>query len=591
MDSGLSASSIPTQQSSVEASAAPPSPARPTTAISSSSLSSPPSTASLRSLSYSSHSVFSASDYSSEDGEFPNNLAKSTTVKDSHGTVFDAWPIASRPDAPVMGTVMKDGTRPRTRKDQERMTEACWQTKRKEVIEERMFSRLNEDDSRCDYDGSWHFETPLPEWLNAVREIQEDGALGTFLVQPSYEDFRDRFVEMLDILEPFGMRLGALKVKVPEEWLDKPIPYTDFLPKKQESSEDVTPEVEPVRTKKRGRKPKKCGPRKKHTSGALTSSSNSDVSRSSSTAPDKPDPTVFIMAQHLPIHENSIHRGAPIYEVISKLQEPVPLSTFPHELTSESTTHRIPEDQVESRGRSWRDIAHNNPGGAVYYSSDNDASPILRSVLGLGNPKFKELPGNEMDLALPRVQGIHTPYLYLGNPYTMFALHQEDYCALSLNYHHAGAPKVWRITSPLDFALVEDLVKHTCETPPEVKACSQHVRHESLFVSRGAFQMHGVRSILVRQQQGEMVITWPLAYHQGWNEGGNICEAIAYGTTAWRNCFVDAIDAAYRPCGRRCQRRGMGIGIELEFASGDEDVKFQRGGNTSEGNNGGLQKG
>lgn len=81
-----------------------------------------------------------------------------------------------------------------------------------------MFSRLNEDDSRCDYDGSWHFETPLPEWLHAVREVQEDGALGTFLVRPSYEDFRDRFVEMLDILEPFGMRLGALKVEFPEEW-------------------------------------------------------------------------------------------------------------------------------------------------------------------------------------------------------------------------------------------------------------------------------------------------------------------------------------------------------------------------------------
>jgi hypothetical protein len=37
-------------------------------------------------------------------------------------------------------------------------------------------------------------------------------------VRPSYEDFRDRFAEMLDVLEPFGMRLGALKVKVPEEW-------------------------------------------------------------------------------------------------------------------------------------------------------------------------------------------------------------------------------------------------------------------------------------------------------------------------------------------------------------------------------------
>jgi len=167
------------------------------------------------------------------------------------------------------------------------------------------------------------------------------------------------------------------------------------------------------------------------------------------------------------------------------------------------------------------------------------------------------------------VIGIHTPYLYLGNPYTLFALHQEDYCALSLNFHHKGAPKMWRVTCPLDFEKVESLVNRTEDILPGEKVCSQHVRHASVFLSKGALELADVRSILVRQQQGEMVITWPLSYHQGWNEGSNICEAIAYGSEMWRDAFVgEAGEKVYRSCGRKCVTRGMGLPIELKFKGG-----------------------
>lgn len=59
----------------------------------------------------------------------------------------------------------------------------------------------------------------LPDWLNAVREDQLDTrAPGVFLVRPSLEHFRSRFVEMMGVLEAIGVEMGVVKVKIPEGW-------------------------------------------------------------------------------------------------------------------------------------------------------------------------------------------------------------------------------------------------------------------------------------------------------------------------------------------------------------------------------------
>jgi len=91
------------------------------------------------------------------------------------------------------------------------------------MLEEKVFKRLENDTLGCttkfDMDGTIRFEgEPLPEWLNAERELQDDGRLGTFIVRPSKEDFEKRWPEILRTLEPFGMRLGIVKLEIPPEW-------------------------------------------------------------------------------------------------------------------------------------------------------------------------------------------------------------------------------------------------------------------------------------------------------------------------------------------------------------------------------------
>ncbi|KAF8243018.1 JmjC-domain-containing protein [Wilcoxina mikolae CBS 423.85] len=543
-------------------------------------------------------------------GRPSGNKSQPRIIRTPGGTVFEAWPLADRPDAPTLGDEPKraaDGSiKPRTKREAEEQLEVQWQKRRKLAVAEKVFQRLEDSvygAPKSDMEGTFTFEgEPIPAWLNAEREYQDDGRPGTYIIKPNRADFEGRWPEILRIMEPFGMRLGIIKCKIPEEWPNKAVPYSEYL-----AANPPAP-VKPPAPAKPPRKKMKCPPktyrsRKSSLPHRVTSTASPErwlmpgFQRSSTvppmfqsapvlpllppSPPPPPEMMVYTMSQFLPLHTNSTHRYAPIYEVVSKNKKLVPIKEFPHNITADSSNHRIPEETMLRRGRSWHDIVSENPGGEVYYSSDNDATDALRSYLGLVDPRLQQLKENHMFDSTEIVIGIHTPYLYLGNPYTLFALHQEDYCALSLNFHHKGAPKMWRVTCPLDFEKVESLVNRTEDILPGEKMCSQHVRHASVFLSKGALELADVRSILVRQQQGEMVITWPLSYHQGWNEGSNICEAIAYGSEMWKDAFVgEAGEKVYRSCGRKCVTRGMGLPIELKFqessSSNNESVAGKR---------------
>lgn len=156
-------------------------------------------------------------------------------------------------------------------------------------------------------------------------------------------------------------------------------------------------------------------------------------------------------------------------------------------------------------------------------------------------------------MAHPRVAGIHTPFLYsAGNaPGAPFAMHVEDYGLYSLNYLHIGAPKNWVVVKPTDREQLEDHLRRYYQlkfgpfwTRPR---CSQFVRHLSLWVPPALLKNWGVQYTMVEQQPGDLVITAPDSYHQGWNSGWNVAEAVNYGG-------AKAAEHArgYQPCFRGC---------------------------------------
>lgn len=150
---------------------------------------------------------------------------------------------------------------------------------------------------------------------------------------------------------------------------------------------------------------------------------------------------------------------------------------------------------------------------------------------------------------------------------------------MSLNYHHFGADKIWRVVSPRYYHIVEDFVTARLLDATAArkgrrlpgKRCSQFVRHASVYLPGATLDVAGARSIQFRQRPGELVITWPLAYHEGYNEGLNINEACGYGHKNWRRVFAAGEEtkngeaAIYRPCGEKCMGGVNPIILDFDF--------------------------
>lgn len=313
-------------------------------------------------------------------------------------------------------------------------------------------------------------------------------------------------------------------------------------------------------------------------------------------------PKIWIVDQRLPLHPLSVSNLAPIYCVSSTNKRQIQgakLLTSINTYTAQQRAIAASDPDVEifaplteaamlARGRSWDRIDAGDTGGVSIYSSDNDADPYTRAFIGVGNPRLTSLPGNVMFDSKHKIVGIHTPFFYFGAAHTVFALHAEDYNAMSLNYHHFGADKIWRVVSPRYYHVVEDFVAAQLLGPTKGrklphKKCSQFVRHTSIYLPGTTLEVAGARSIQFRQRPGELVITWPLAYHEGYNEGVNINEACGYGHKNWRRVFATGEEAKkgeaaiYRPCSEKCMGGVHPIILDFdpEAASeeGNEDHK------------------
>jgi hypothetical protein len=88
------------------------------------------------------------------------------------------------------------------------------------------------------------------------------------------------------------------------------------------------------------------------------------------------------------------------------------------------------------------------------------------------------------------------------------------------------------------------------------KKCSQFVRHEGVYLPLGVMKKAGLEYQIIIQHPGELVFTFADTYHQGFNLGFNLAEAINY-VADLRNV------ASYLPCtsicpgGERIPQSGM----------------------------------
>eukprot|EP00536_Pseudo-nitzschia_multiseries_P012417 jgi/Psemu1/32023/gm1.32023_g len=130
------------------------------------------------------------------------------------------------------------------------------------------------------------------------------------------------------------------------------------------------------------------------------------------------------------------------------------------------------------------------------------------------------------------IPGVTTPYLYFGMWASVFCAHTEDMNLFSINYLHAGAPKIWyAVAEGEDSRRFENLMESNYAHAK--KECPEYLRHKRSLVSPAMLKKSGIPYTMTVQYPGDAIITFPGSYHSGFNTGFNVAEATNFATPEW----------------------------------------------------------
>ncbi|XP_043944415.1 lysine-specific demethylase 5A [Protopterus annectens] len=154
---------------------------------------------------------------------------------------------------------------------------------------------------------------------------------------------------------------------------------------------------------------------------------------------------------------------------------------------------------------------------------------------------LNNLPGLEQSVLAhinADISGMKVPWLYVGMCFSSFCWHIEDHWSYSINYLHWGEPKTWYGVPGHAAEQLEEVMK---KLAPELFEIQPDLLHQLVTIMNPNILMeHGVPVFRTNQCAGEFVVTFPRAYHTGFNQGYNFAEAVNFCTADWL------------PLGRQC---------------------------------------
>ncbi|XP_052677656.1 lysine-specific demethylase 5A-like isoform X4 [Crassostrea angulata] len=147
------------------------------------------------------------------------------------------------------------------------------------------------------------------------------------------------------------------------------------------------------------------------------------------------------------------------------------------------------------------------------------------------------------------ISGMKVPWCYVGMCFSSFCWHNEDHWSYSINYMHWGEPKTWYGVPGAMADLFEDVMK---KSAPELFEASPDLLHQLTTIMNPNILMdHGVPIVRTNQHAGEFIITFPRAYHAGFNQGYNFAEAVNFAPADWLPIGRACIEH-YRSLCRQC---------------------------------------
>uniref|UniRef100_A0A7N8YKK6 [histone H3]-trimethyl-L-lysine(9) demethylase n=1 Tax=Mastacembelus armatus TaxID=205130 RepID=A0A7N8YKK6_9TELE len=185
------------------------------------------------------------------------------------------------------------------------------------------------------------------------------------------------------------------------------------------------------------------------------------------------------------------------------------------------------DDFEELERKYWKNVTFNPP---IYGADVNGTlyDPVIKewNICRLGTI----LDTVEHDSGIT-IEGVNTPYLYFGMWKTTFAWHTEDMDLYSINYLHFGEPKSWYCVPPEHGKRLERLAKGFF--PGSAQNCEAFLRHKMTLISPSILKKYGIPFEKITQEAGEFMVTFPYAYHAGFNHGFNCAESTNFATERW----------------------------------------------------------
>lgn len=129
------------------------------------------------------------------------------------------------------------------------------------------------------------------------------------------------------------------------------------------------------------------------------------------------------------------------------------------------------------------------------------------------------------------ISGMTVPWLYVGMCFSTFCWHNEDHYTYSINYQHFGEAKTWYGIPGGHAEKFEDVMRRAV---PELFEQQPDLLLQLVTIfSPGKLQEEGVDVFACDQHPNEFVITFPQAYHAGFNHGFNFNEAVNFAIPDW----------------------------------------------------------
>ncbi|XP_068654547.1 putative lysine-specific demethylase JMJ16 isoform X2 [Aristolochia californica] len=186
------------------------------------------------------------------------------------------------------------------------------------------------------------------------------------------------------------------------------------------------------------------------------------------------------------------------------------------------------------------------PKSLLTQGSDGLDDQYVKSGWNLNN--LSRLPGSLLAFESGDISGVQVPWLYVGMCFSSFCWHVEDHHFYSLNYMHWGAPKLWYgVPGKYALKLEEAMKKHL----PDLFEEQPDLLHKLVTqLSPSILKSEGVPVCRCVQNPREFVVTFPRAYHSGFNCGFNCAEAVNVAPVDWLPHGQSAAEL-YREQGRK----------------------------------------